>query len=192
MVDVVKVRPGLLDAAKSVLVMVDMQQRLLSAMQSSAAQLMLDNSIKLVQAAKCLNVPILLTEQYPKGLGSTVDDISHVLPEAALCFEKTAFSCCGCDEFKQKLITSGRRQVVLVGQETHVCVLQTAVELFQQGFQVFVVEDAVCSRLEQHKVNAIERMRQLGVNVTCYESVLFEWIRDAKHANFKTISALVR
>lgn len=183
---------NLLDADKSALLLIDIQTRLSSAMLPSVARIMQDNSIKLLQAAEWLNIPTLLTEQYPKGLGPTVEEIKLALPAKAQRFEKTTFSCCGCDEFKQKLITSGRRQVVITGQETHVCVLQTAMDLLRQGMQVFVVEDAVCSRQEPHKTNALSRMRQAGIEIVCYESVLFEWLRDAKHPHFKAISALVR
>lgn len=183
---------NLLDADKSTLLLIDIQTRLSAAMQPAAAQIMLDNSVKLIQAAQWLNIPLLLTEQYPKGLGSTVEDIKLALPDAALRFEKTSFSCCGCDGFKQKLVAGGRRQVVIAGQETHVCVLQTAIDLLRQGMQVFVVEDAVISRQDQHKNNAFSRMRQAGIEIICYESVLFEWLRDARHPHFKTISALVR
>ena len=183
---------NLLDVDKSVLLLIDIQTRLFSAMPPPVAQVMQDNSIKLLQAAEWLSIPILLTEQYPKGLGPTIEEIKLALPTKAQRFEKTAFSCCGCADFKQKLITSGRRQVVITGQETHVCVLQTAMDLLRQGMQVFVVEDAVCSRQELPKNNALSRMRQAGIEIVCYESVLFEWLRDAKHPHFKAISALVR
>lgn len=183
---------GLLDADKSVLLVIDIQTRLLANMPTTVAQIMLDNSVKLLQAAERLNIPTLLTEQYPKGLGPTTDDIKLALPDGVQRFEKTSFSCCGCDEFKQKLITCGRRHVVIIGQETHVCVLQTAFDLLRQGLQVFVVEDAVCSCQEPHKINALSRMQQAGIGIITYESVLFEWLRDARHPHFKAISALVR
>lgn len=192
MADTVKSHTGLLDVEKSLLLIVDMQARLTAVMQPEHAKSMLENSVKLLTAAGLLNVPISLTEQYPKGLGATADIITNALPDSALCFEKTGFSCCGSDAFRQALVASGRRQVIIVGQETHVCVLQTAFDLVQLGFQVFVVEDAVCSRLEQHKTNALQRMQQYGISITCHESVLFEWLRDAKHAQFKAISALLR
>lgn len=183
---------GLLDADKSVLLVIDIQTRLLAGMPAATAQIMLDNSVKLLQAAEQLNIPTLLTEQYPKGLGPTAEIIKLALPDITQQFEKTSFSCFGCDEFKQKLITCGRRQVVIVGQETHVCVLQTAFDLLRQGLQVFVVEDAVCTRQESHKINALSRMQQAGIGIITYESVLFEWLRDARHPHFKAISALVR
>lgn len=186
-------RPAdLLDGDDSVLVVVDLQGKLLNAMPDSTAQAVLGHTSKLLVAAGLLRLPVLVTEQYPKGLGPTAETIVEQLPDGAGRFEKTAFSCCGCDEFNRALEATGRRQVVLLGQEAHVCVLQTAIDLKHQGFGVHVVEDAVCSRLDSHKNNALFRLRQLGVNVSNHESVLFEWLRDARHKDFKAISALLR
>lgn len=186
-------RPAdLLVSDDSVLVIVDMQGKLLDAMPASSAQAMLANTGKLLVAANLLKLPVLLTEQYPEGLGPSAEAVVNRLPDNASRFEKTAFSCCGCAEFNQSLVASGRRQVILVGQETHVCVLQTAIDLQQQGFCVHVVEDAVCSRQDSHKRNALQRLGQIGITVTNHESVLFEWLRDARHKDFKTISALLR
>ncbi len=186
-------RPSdLLVSDDSALVVVDIQGKLLSAMPAAETEAMLANTGKLLVAAGLLSVPVLVTEQYPKGLGPTAEVIAAQLPNTSQCFEKTAFSCCGCDEFNQVLTASRRRQVVLVGQESHVCVLQTAVDLQNRGFYVHVVEDAVCSRADNHKQNALRRLRHLGVAVTNHESVLFEWLRDAKHSHFKAISALLR
>jgi nicotinamidase-related amidase len=182
----------LLDVNESLLLVVDMQSRLLAAMKPLLAKTALENSVKLLTAADLLKVPVLLTEQYPKGLGDTTEAINAALPSFTQRFEKTAFSCCGYEAFNQALLASGCKQIIIIGQEAHVCVLQTAIELMAQGFQVYVVEDAVLSRHEQHKANALQRLQALGIAVTNHESVLFEWLRDAKHAQFKVISALVR
>lgn len=192
MADAADNRAGLLSAEHSLLLIVDLQGRLLAAMPPAEAQDVLDNTVVMLRAAALLDVPVLLTEQYPKGLGHTVEAVGLALPEAAGCFEKSAFSCCGSAEFNQALRAGGKRQVVMAGQEAHVCVLQTAFDLQQQGFEVFVVEDAVCSRAVRHKESALWRMRQAGVGVVCHESVLFEWLRDARHPQFKSVSALLR
>jgi nicotinamidase-related amidase len=105
---------------------------------------------------------------------------------------KTSFSCCEAPGFLGTLDRERRPQVVLCGMEGHVCVLQTALELHELGWQVFVVEDAVCSRSPVHQGNALERMRQAGVIATNTESVLFEWLRDASHSQFRAVSALVK
>ena len=192
MADTTSQTSNLLQSDDSVLVIVDIQGKLLNAMPTSDAESMLANTLKLLLAADLLKVPVLLTEQYPKGLGPTEEAISKALPDNTQCFDKTAFSCCGSDGFNQALRASGRRRLVLVGQETHVCVLQSAIDLQQLGFDVHVVEDAVCSRLDSHKQNALRRLGRLGITVSNHESVLFEWLRDAKHRDFKAISALLR
>lgn len=184
--------PNLLDSGNSVLVVVDMQGRLTSVMPETDAAAMIANGLRLLEAANILGVPVLLTEQYPKGLGPTAAEILEHLPPAANVFEKTGFSCCAAEGFNQALLASGRSQVILVGQEAHVCVLQTALELLDQGYRVYVTEDAVCSRRHDHKFNALRRLRQQGVSIVCYESVLFEWLKDAKHPDFKAISSLLR
>lgn len=183
---------GLLNVEQSLLLIVDVQSRLLEAMPPADAQALSDHSVGILKAAALLDVPVLLTEQYPKGLGPTAEIVKQTLPASAQCFEKTVFSCCGSAEFNRALHAAAKNQVVIAGQEAHVCVLQTAFDLLRQGFEVFVVEDAVCSRAAQHKQNALRRMRQAGVGIVNHESVLFEWLRDARHPHFKMISALVR
>ncbi|MDD1621733.1 MAG: hydrolase [Methylococcaceae bacterium] len=184
--------PNLLDSGNSILVVVDIQGRLTSAMPEQDAAAMIANGIRLLEAAKILDVPVLLTEQYPEGLGPTATEILEHLPPEARVFEKTGFSCCAADGFNQALAASDRHQVILIGQEAHVCMLQTALELLHQGYQVYVVEDAACSRRAEHKFYALRRMRQQGASIVSYESVLFEWLKDAKHPGFKAISSLLR
>jgi nicotinamidase-related amidase len=105
---------------------------------------------------------------------------------------KTGFSCCAADGFTASLQRLGRKQVILAGMESHVCVLQTALELKQLGFDIFVPEDAVCARSRRRSENALARLRQAGVVVTHCESGLFEWLRDAQHPQFKAVSKLVK
>jgi nicotinamidase-related amidase len=138
-----------------------------------------------------VGVPAIATEQYPRGLGPTDPAVAAALPEGTPLLDKTCFACGGDEAFRLALAAAERRQVVLAGMEAHVCVLQTAL-LLHGDYQVFVVEDAVCSRNPDHHRNAMERLRQAGVTVTNTESVLFEWLRDAAHAQFKAVSALVK
>lgn len=184
--------PNLLNADNSLLVIVDMQSRLSAVMPEKDAALMAGNAIRLLIAAKTLGVPVLMTEQYPKGLGPTAAEIIEHLPNEGRIFDKTGFSCCSVEGFNQALAASGRKQVILAGQEAHICVLQTALQLLHLGYQAYVVEDALCSRQAEHKFYALRRMEQQGVTVTGHESVLFEWLKDAKHADFKAISSLLR
>ncbi|MGZ5076638.1 MAG: hydrolase [Methylobacter sp.] len=184
--------PNLLSEKNSLLIVVDLQTKLSAAMSENNAELMTANVGSLVEAAGLLSIPVLLTEQYPKGLGSTDAAITDLLSEDTLIFDKTGFSCCATDGFTDTVANTDRKQVILVGQETHVCVLQTALELIQLGYQVHVVEDAVCSRKAEHKFYALQRMQQQGATITNYESVLFEWVKDSTHPEFKKISGLLR
>lgn len=181
----------LAEAADSVLVIVDLQDRLAAAMDSVVFQALSMNAGILIKAARALGVPVLSTEQYPKGLGRTVPALSALLP-AAPPFEKTCFSCAADESFLGALRAAGKTQVVIAGIETHVCVLQSALQLRSTGCEVFVVEDACCSRNAANHVNAMHRLRAAGVIVTNTESVVFEWLRDARNAEFKAISALMR
>ncbi len=179
-------------ANDSVLVLVDVQTRLAAAMPDSTRTRVLHNSGVLLQAAALLDIPVLYTEQYPKGLGGTDPAVTGHLPAQAQHFEKTCFSCCDAPGFMDSLRGLARKHIVLAGMETHVCVLQTALEMKGAGNQVFVVEDAVCSRAEANHHNALARLCYAGVSVSNTESVLFEWLRDASHAHFKQISAWLR
>lgn len=184
--------PNLLNSDDSLLIIVDLQTKLSNVMPPEMAGLTTENTIHLIEVANKLDIPMLVTEQYPQGLGATEERISNSFALSTPIFDKTGFSCCASAPFCDALQTSERKQVILVGQETHVCILQTALELLQRGHQVFVVEDAVSSRNPEHKINALQRMRQQGVTVTNYESVLFEWLRNANHPQFKAISVLLR
>jgi nicotinamidase-related amidase len=184
--------PHLLTADKSLLVIIDLQSKLSAAMPEQLAHLTTQNVGKLIDAANALDIPMLVTEQYPQGLGATEEIIVSKLPLSTPIFDKTGFSCCASADFCEALLTSERRQVILVGQETHVCILQSAFELMQRGHQVYVVEDAVSSRNAAHQQNALQRLRQHGVTIVNYESVLFEWLQNSAHPQFKAISAWVR
>jgi nicotinamidase-related amidase len=134
-------------------------------------------------------VSIAGSEQYPAGLGPTVERLATHLPRVA---EKRIFSCRECTDLISSWMTSGIRQVVVVGIETHVCVLQTALDLLSAGFEVYVVADAVGSRTDLDRDVALNRLTQSGVTVTTTESVLFEWCETSSAPEFKQISQLVR
>jgi isochorismate hydrolase len=182
----------LCEPGRSQLLIIDIQERLFSAMPEKAAQKVLRNSKILVEACKQLSIPVVRTEQYPKGLGATHRELQDTLPDNHHAFEKTCFSSCGASGIEEVITDPERDQVILIGMEAHVCVLQTAFELQDMGKQVFLVNDAVCSRFKDNYKNAIERMRQAGIIISNTESVLFEWLRDASHPQFKAISRLIR
>jgi nicotinamidase-related amidase len=184
-------KPVLAGAADSVLILIDVQERLAAAMEPATFRGVVRNAGILVQAAVGLGIPVLTTEQYRKGLGRTVPELAALLPDAAA-IEKTGFSAAGDESFRQTLDRAGRPQTILAGMEAHVCVLQTALELRAAGRDVFVVADACCSRSAANHANAMERLRAAGVTVAHTESIVFEWLRDARHDCFKAISALVR
>lgn len=184
--------PNILCIENSLLVVIDIQSKLLSAMTENTAEQMLKKSSILLKAAKLLNIPVIVTEQYPQGLGSTDLSIIESLAENTAILDKTGFCCFSAEGFSQALENSGRKQIILIGQEAHVCVLQTALTLLHKGYQVHIVEDAICSRSTEHKLFALQRMQQQGASINNYESVIFEWLKDSKHADFKSISRLLR
>ena len=177
-------------AHTSQLVLVDLQAKLADVMAHDAMQAVIKNSSILLQAAKLLAIPTLFTEQYPKGLGHTIPDLlAHLDTNTVI--EKTAFSCMGDSKFKAKL-NRDKPQIVLVGMEAHICLLQTALDLVASNHQVFVVEDAVISRNPSNKANAILRLREAGCIITNTESICFEWLGKAEGEAFKAISKLIR
>jgi nicotinamidase-related amidase len=171
------------------LVVVDVQGKL--------AQLMCDkeelfkNIQIFVKAAKILSIPIILCQQNPKALGPTLPEIAELLTGNQP-IDKFSFSCCGQGQFNKSLEALGRKQVILCGMETHVCIYQTASDLLEQGYSVDLIADAVSSRSLQNKKIAIRRMRDEGVNISSVEMALFELIRTAEHPVFKQIAALIK
>jgi nicotinamidase-related amidase len=182
----------LVDVHNSQLLVIDIQEKLAAAMQQTTREAVLKNTSLLLQGAALLQVPVVRTEQYPQGLGPTEQVLLEHSPEQSKSFEKTSFSCCRTEGFCETGLDPERKQIVVTGMETHVCVLQTAMELQQRGLQVFVAADAVCSRSDHNRNNALERMRDQGIVITNTESVLFEWLRDAGHEQFRTISRMLR
>ncbi|MCC7500100.1 MAG: isochorismatase family protein [Bryobacterales bacterium] len=179
-------------ATDSVLVVVDTQDRLAAVMDAASIAGVIANIRLLLQGAKLLGIPVLLVEQYPQGLGFTVPPLLEMLPASVRRVEKTCFSCAGADGFLQALDDAGRSQVILAGMEAHVCVLQSAMELLTLRPEVFVVEDACCSRDGNNHRNAMTRMSHAGIIVASAESILFEWLRDSHQEHFRAISALLR
>jgi nicotinamidase-related amidase len=175
----------LIDHEHSSLLVVDVQERLLPAIDDW--QRLLDNVIWLVQVAQRLQVPILASEQYPKGLGLTHADLRALLPVGSVA-DKVHFSCVAADCL-DGINGSGRRQIVICGIEAHVCVMQTALELRWQGKEVFVVADAVASRHPADRDLALSRMRGHGIEIVSREMVAFEWLRRAGTTEFRQISS---
>lgn len=180
-----------LERDKAVLVVIDVQEKLCLAMDHKVLHKLTKNIGILLETAAELNVPVLVTEQYVKGLGATLTELKEKAA-AAPCYEKMAFSCCGSSEFVEKLTSLGRTQVIITGMETHVCVLQTVIELREAGFEVHLVKDAVMSRSKQNWQTAVEAMTLAGSVPTSTESVLFQLLKVAGSDEFKKLSKLVR
>jgi nicotinamidase-related amidase len=179
-------------AETSILLVIDVQENLGAAMPGKVLDRVVNNSALLARSAGLLDVPVFATEQYPRGLGPTINEVSDALPSNSKLFEKTVFSCANAEGFSPALQDSAKRQVILVGMEAHVCVLQTAFDLLSDNNEIYVVEDAICSRRLENYQNALDRMRQCGVHVVTAESVIFEWLADAKHPHFKAIQKMLR
>lgn len=171
------------------LLVVDVQGKLAGLMYQKEA--LFENLKRLIKGAQTLQLPIVLTEQYPKGLGPTAPELLDLMPEIKP-VEKITFSCCANDEFSKTLRSLGRKQLLLAGIETHICVYQTAIDLLNSGFEVQVVTDAVSSRKRSNKRIGIERMKMAGAIPTSTEMALFELLHVAEGEKFKEISKLVK
>ncbi len=173
---------------RSAAVIVDVQEKLFPHIHEHDS--MRDAQLILIEGLQHLGIPIRMTEQYKKGLGETLPSLREKLGMEG--FEKIAFSCCDDETFAGELEELDRQIIILAGIETHVCVLQTAIDLLEKGYQPVVVADCVSSRKPGDKQVALRRMRQEGVVITTYESLLFELCRYAGNDTFKAISKLVK
>jgi len=174
---------------RSVLLVIDFQERLFPAIHEN--ERLLKNVPVLIRGMKELGLPILVTEQYVRGLGPTVAPIAETL-EGIERIEKASFSCCDEPAFNMALATSGKENVIVTGIESHVCVLQTVIDLKRQGYHPVVVEDCISSRKYNDKHIALERMKMEGITLTTYESILFELLRHSGTDTFRAISKLVK
>lgn len=182
--------PKILNKDKTALVIVDVQEAFRSAI-NDFEEIVSRVSV-IARGFQILNVPIIITEQYPKGLGRTAQEILFPLPEDFEIIEKSAFSSCGASAFIEKLRATGATQIVLCGLETHVCINQTAHDLLDENFQVHLLEDCVSSRFTHDKKIGLRKMQMSGVIASSVEMSLFELMRDAKHEQFKAIQELIK
>lgn len=176
---------------ESLLLLIDFQEKLIPTMVDPTS--LLKNSALMIEGARLFSVPILATEQYPKGLGGTLETIRKHLPDDFEFIPKLEYSCFGNEMVRQKLANwLSTKQIVIVGIETHICVLQTALDLLDQGFDVFLPVDALnASTLLKHET-ALKRLEKSGAILTTVESILFEWGITAENKKFKELSRLVK
>ena len=181
--------PAALTPENTVLVLIDFQERLFPVM--SDKEKLLNNVAKLTRGALALELPIIVTEQYPKGLGPTIPEIKSLIPNFKA-IEKTCFSCCDEPAFAETLSALKCKQIIIAGIEAHICTYQTAVALARAGYQVEVVSDGVSSREPENKTVALSKLGLIGILPTTTEMALFELLKIAKGEKFKAISAIVK
>jgi nicotinamidase-related amidase len=179
-----------LDAAETALVIIDIQEAFRSSVSDFAE--VSANVALMAHAAQLLNVPVLVTEQYPKGLGRTAGEILAVLPAALKPIEKTAFSSCGAQTFVDELERARARQVLVCGLEAHVCVNQTTHDLLARGYRVHLLTECITARAAHNREIGLAKMRQSGALPSSIETALFELMRDAAHEQFKAVQKLIK
>ena len=179
----------ILNTEESLILIIDIQDRLINAVFNT--DVVEKKSEIMAKSASILGIPVFITEQYPKGLGPTIPAIKDNIPNAVY-QEKTAFNAIFDMDFLAALKKTGKKQIILFGIETHICVHQTAASLISNGFEVHLVKDACGSRSLDEYVAALKYMREYGVNVKTTEMVLFELLKGAKNPNFKEIQNLIK
>ena len=177
---------------KTAFVVIDVQERLFPAMDSDHREEVMRNIKVLAAAARRLQLPTVVTEQYPKGLGHTLPELREALAAGVEPIEKVAFSCWGVESVRARLTATGARQLLLGGIEAHVCVLMSALDLLAEGYGVHVVADAVTSRTQANRRLAMAQLRQAGAVVTTTETVLFQLLRQADTDDFRELARLIR
>ncbi len=175
-----------INSKECLFLIIDVQEKLVNMLEDKSVG---DNAVKLAKAVGILNLPVLVTEQYPKGLGQTLQEIKSAINNG-IYIEKTNFSALRENGFDDLL--SDKKQIVIFGIETHICVLQTAIDLLNKGYEVFVVSSASGSRKEEDKQAALRRLIHAGVQIVTVEMVLFELLESSKHLNFKEVQALIK
>jgi nicotinamidase-related amidase len=180
--------PGLLKRDETVFLIVDIQERLMPVINDKEE--IFSNVNKLISGAKILDLPLLVTEQYPKGLGHVCKEIK--LPDDHMVIEKVCFSCLLSDPIKEKLQRLKARSLVLSGVESHICILKTALDALKNDYEVHIVADAVSSRRKFDKEIALERLKQSGAFIATTEMILFQLLDEAGNEEFKNISRLIK
>lgn len=179
----------MLKSDDAVLVIVDVQGKLATLMKDKDK--LFKSLVRITEGAKALGIPIVWNEQVPDKLGETIPELKEILTDNEP-LPKTTFSCCGNPAFMEKLQATGRRRVLLVGIETHICVYQTARELMDKGLEVHLVVDAVSSRFKINRTIGIERIKEAGATMTTVEMALFEMLKHAEHEKFRDIARIVK
>ena len=179
----------LIKPEQSCLVVIDIQEKLVPAMQAPAKGIR--NTALMMRIADRLGIPILMTEQYPKGLGRIVPQLQGIAPDAQV-IEKIHFSCMNEDTFQKAFEATGRRQAVITGMEAHICVMQTGVDLMDKGYEIFVVTDATSSRTLESEKACLDRLGAAGAGIVTSEMVIYEWLGRAGTEAFKEVLPFIK
>jgi nicotinamidase-related amidase len=179
-----------LDRHNAAVAVIDVQEKLVTAMDPKGYGRMRGNIEVLLKAADLLGVPVVATEQYPRGLGSTVNELQTACRDKVV--EKVSFSCCGEPAFLDHLKSLGKKQIIITGMEAHVCVYQTVLDLLETGYHVHLVRDAVISRRGGDELAGVENAARAGAVATTVETVLFQLMKSSKSAEFKAVSSLIK
>ena len=174
---------------ETTLLLIDAQEKLFRVIPDN--DILLTNLQKLIRGCEILEIPVIVTEQNPAGLGTTIADLSGLLSDAPR-ITKFTFSCCAESSFMEQLAATGRKQILICGIESHICVYQTTVDLLLHGYEPNVVTDCVASRTRENKTLALNRLNAEGVKMTGVEMALFELLRTAEAEQFKAISSLIK
>lgn len=178
----------MISSENSLFLIIDIQEKLVKMLENDD---IVKNTFVISKACDVLNIPVVVTEQYPKGLGETVLDIKSALSNAKY-FEKTSFSALQNEDVLNEIEKSSKKQIIICGIEAHICVLQTAVELVDKGFEVYLLNDCSASRKNSDYLSAVEFLKQKGVKIVNKEIALFMFLRSSKHPNFKELQALIK
>ncbi len=180
----------ILNSENSLILIIDVQEKLLNAVFNKQT---LEKKAEIIaKTSKILNIPTIVTEQYPKGLGGTIVSVKNSLDTSAEFFEKNSFSALDNAEVWDAIKAYGKKQIIVFGIETHICVNQTVHALKEAGYEVYVIKDACGSRSEDEYTAGLERMKSNGAEILTTEIALFEWLRGAKHPNFKEVQSLIK
>ena len=173
---------------EAITICIDVQQKLVDMLKNK--DVVASNCTKIMQASNILGIKSIVTEQYPKGLGSTIEPIKSITSFITL--EKTTFSVVKTEEIIQKIKESNKKKVLIFGIETHICVLQSVIDLLKEGYDVFVISDCCQSRTKQNHKTALQLMKQYGAKIITLEIALFNFLKSSKHPNFKEIQNLIK
>jgi isochorismate hydrolase len=179
-----------INSEDALLVVVDFQEKLAKAMKEKILENTLKNTISLINLCKFYSIPIIITEQYPKGLGNTLKEIKEQIDKEAI--EKFYFSCVGEEKFLEDIKEQKRNKIILTGMETHVCVYQTALDLLVRSFNIFIPQDAVCSRKKEDWKVGLQLIKDAGAVITTTETLIFQILKKAGTPEFKKMLEFVK